>query len=909
MSPARPLIVVCLVVAAVFAQSPCEPGFEEGFGGIAGCDGPVNATAVFDDGTGPALYVTGDFLIAGSSAASRVARFRAGVWEPLGAGFDDVGRALVVHDDGSGPAIYCGGGFLNSGSTPVNGIARWSPATTSWIPVGGGFGGAAVKVWALTSWAPVLGGTPNLYAGGAFSTAGGAPALNIATWNGTIWSAMGSGYTGSGVVRAVKGWTNPSGVRELVIGGTMSSPLRRFVPGIGSNPVGSWVPILGLNNISLAVGPFGTLTYPALVAAIEVYDEGAGDRLFVGGAFDLAGGHVSTSIARWDGSIFSGLDYFGLVGFPAGLEQEGAVVNAMKTGDIGFGPELFIGGSSQWNSPQNYFARWNGSTLTPVAPQPSASALYKGFVRCLSVGDIGLGTSMFVGGLFDGVVDMQVGRIASYSGSGYGAIGVRPSGAVSAMRQFDDGAGAAVFAATTTGGYFRNSIVQKRDASGWTTVGAGFEGRVKSMASFDDGAGQKLYVANSDSPFPNCNCGVWCWNGLAWTLTPGSPTDVSALEVYDDGSGPALYACASFGPTNWSLWRFSGGVWIALGGQLSVGASGQSPINDFAVYDDGSGPRLFAAGIVTSASGVVLNYLGAWNGVQWSGLASPGGSPGIVNQYAGSKCLTLEVHDALDGRGPLLYFGGDFSDVGGVPATGLGTWDGTTLSAVAVPTGSQVSRLVSFNDGGGPALYLVREQLPISTTSLQFFEKRQGGVLSSLPSTVWASASQAPDLTGIKALAVIDEGTGPSLWSGGLFTHVGTKVSPYLARWHRLAPFTLTMSQPGGPLSISLDIGCGPPLGYYFSAYTLDPLNGSSPGAGYWRGLHLPVDDLLIQLSSGAAPFAGLLDAAGMSHFELPAGSLPPTLTGAILYGIAHGIHPTDSAGSGSTPVASLLIQ
>ena len=37
-----------------------------------------------------------------------------------------------------------------------------------------------------------------LYAGGAFSTAGGVQANNIARWNGTNWSVLGSGVSGGG---------------------------------------------------------------------------------------------------------------------------------------------------------------------------------------------------------------------------------------------------------------------------------------------------------------------------------------------------------------------------------------------------------------------------------------------------------------------------------------------------------------------------------------------------------------------------------------------------------------------------------------------------------------------------------------------------------------------------------------
>ena len=55
--------------------------------------------------------------------------------------------------------------------------------------------GGGSSVYALA----VSGST--LYAGGDFTTAGGAPANNIAAWNGSSWSALGSGMNALRVAR------------------------------------------------------------------------------------------------------------------------------------------------------------------------------------------------------------------------------------------------------------------------------------------------------------------------------------------------------------------------------------------------------------------------------------------------------------------------------------------------------------------------------------------------------------------------------------------------------------------------------------------------------------------------------------------------------------------------------------
>ena len=64
-------------------------------------------------------------------------------------------------------------------------IAKWNGST--WAALGSGTNGAVV---ALTA-----NGT-DIYAGGNFTTAGGAPANRIAKWDGSAWSPLGSGMDG-----------------------------------------------------------------------------------------------------------------------------------------------------------------------------------------------------------------------------------------------------------------------------------------------------------------------------------------------------------------------------------------------------------------------------------------------------------------------------------------------------------------------------------------------------------------------------------------------------------------------------------------------------------------------------------------------------------------------------------------
>lgn len=93
--------------------------------------------AVFDDGNGPALYVGGRFSSVGGITARGVARWNGTSWSRLGQGIADGGiGAMQVFDDGSGPALFVGGLFRTAGGTAANRIAKWDGA--SWSPLGSG---------------------------------------------------------------------------------------------------------------------------------------------------------------------------------------------------------------------------------------------------------------------------------------------------------------------------------------------------------------------------------------------------------------------------------------------------------------------------------------------------------------------------------------------------------------------------------------------------------------------------------------------------------------------------------------------------------------------------------------------------------------------------------------------------
>src|SRR5262245_65530576 len=65
------------------AEPTSAASWQRGFG-LPGADSVVYAFEVFDDGSGPSVYVGGDFHIAGSVAADGVARWTGARWEAVG---------------------------------------------------------------------------------------------------------------------------------------------------------------------------------------------------------------------------------------------------------------------------------------------------------------------------------------------------------------------------------------------------------------------------------------------------------------------------------------------------------------------------------------------------------------------------------------------------------------------------------------------------------------------------------------------------------------------------------------------------------------------------------------------------------------------------------------------------------
>jgi hypothetical protein len=705
------LLSLSLVIAAA---SPAHAQCAKWKGGFnaPGVDGdvyaPVAALAVYDDGTGPALYVGGNLESAGDSAVHNLAKWNGTAWSSdLGGGVGGTVRALTVFDDGTGPALYAAGSFLGAGGVTALNIARWNGS--SWSALGSGAGDSDSLFEGVNALAVYDDGSgPALYAGGLLSTAGGVAVSNIARWNGASWTALSTGIDG-------------------------------------------------------------------VVMALASFDDGSGPALYAGGYFDHAGGSSASAIAKWDGTTWSAL------GSGMGGGGGGPHVYALTVFDDGTGPSLFVAGhfDTAGGTSANAIAKWDGSAWSALGDGINGGSIYP-LISSLSVFDDGSGQALYACGIFATAGSISAQNIARWDGTSWTAlssgIGIYYTAlhVPSAMSVFDDGAGPALYVGgdfRSAGGMMTNHLARWR-SSAWSTVGPGngVNGQVNTLTAFDDGTGDALYAGGGFSSAGSTAANNLArWNGSAWSaVSSGTDGQVNALQVFDDGTGAALYAGGFFahagGVDVHNIARWNGTSWSALG----------SGVDNFVfaltVFDDGSGPALYAGGSFTTAGGIGVSHVAKWNGTIWSELGI--GPNGTVH--------VLAVYD--DGSGPALYAGGTFFQAGGRGASNFARWDGSTWSEAGGGVSGSVESMTVFDDGNGPGLYVGGSYMNAGSPGVRL---RGIGRWDGTTWTNLGSGLDSPAL-GLSTLTVFDDGKAAALYAGGQMSGMGGIPVNHVARWDGL---------------------------------------------------------------------------------------------------------------------------
>ncbi|HEV8113871.1 MAG TPA: hypothetical protein VGR31_13935 [Planctomycetota bacterium] len=582
---------------------------------------PVICLAVFDDGSGPALFAGGNFHSAGGAPASNVARWDGVAWSALGAGTDNAVVALHVHDDGSGLALIVGGIFEHAGGLLANNVAKWT--ASGWSTLGSGFFPfASVRALGVFD----AGTGPELYAGGSLVSSDGVAINNVGVFRAAHWRAVspgdGIGGIGSPVVNALIVHDDGSGP-GLYAGGLFESAGGTTSRGVAKWNGSSW------SALGSGVGGAGDE-----VRALAYLPSGPTPGLYAGGRLVSLG-----QIARWDGSNWS----------TVGGGVSGSQPNAVNALTI-LGGTLYVAGHFAMAGCNN-IAAWTGSNWSALG-----SGVGGGSVRALAVHDDGSGPAVFAGGDFTTAGGAAAASIARWRGSAWSPLSTGVSGPVRALAVFDDGGGAALYVGglfATAGGTPASNIA-KWDGSNWAPLGSGVDAEVDTLTVWDDGNGPALIAGGSFTSAGGASSvnHIARWNGVVWSSL-GSGLDGSAVVVrsYDAGvaGGASLFAGGRF--------HYAGGIAsarIAEYGRCAPGAPfcfGDGTVGPCPCGNEGATGR----GCQNSAStgGARLDS---------AGTTSP---DTLVLQVSGEMPTALTVFAQGDAAISPLHFGDGLRCVGG----------------------------------------------------------------------------------------------------------------------------------------------------------------------------------------------------------------------------------------------------
>jgi trimeric autotransporter adhesin len=647
-----------------------------------------------------------------------------------------LGTATVVHafDDGTGPALY-----VVERTSSTRQLMRLEGG--QWAPLGGDFNSDVISLQGFDD-----GTGKALYAAGTFTMAGGVPAMRIARFDGQTWSPLGSEIAG---------------------------------------------------------------TY---VASMAVFDDGTGPALYAGGLFGIAGGNPASNIARWDGQAWSPVG--------TGATFNGAILDLMVH-DAWYGQTLYAAGAFTHidGNPFNGVARWNGYSWSPLGTGPEMAQ--GDYVHSLVYYDDGTGPSLYAGGRFNRSVTSPYNCcVARWDGSSWSLVGGGfGNGTGVGLLAFDDGTGPALYA---SGAYMQAPGVHapvRWDGQTWSKVGEGTLGaaqqaNIVGLTVFNDGTGAILHgwaVRSSSSEFRT-------WDGSSWKpIGNGISNAPAALLAADLSGAPALYAAGHFAAAGGMIVNHIA-RWDPASGWSALGAGTNDHILALQLFDNGSGPHLYAGGSFASAGGVSARRIAKWDGQNWSPLAAGIGDP--ANTW-GDWIHALAVFD--DGTGPALYAGGDFQEASGTPATNIARWDGQMWTAVGTGTNGIIEALTVVEHAGGTVLY--------AAGSLTQAGGQPANHIAGWNGHTWTALGDGLDHR-VLTLTSFDDGTGPALYAGGMFAQAGGSPAARIARWdgQSWAPLGAGMNNTVLSLHV-LDEGAGPAL-YAGGHFTLA---GGTPASGIAR--------------------------------------------------------------------------
>ncbi|MBV6501848.1 MAG: hypothetical protein CJBNEKGG_04378 [Prosthecobacter sp.] len=529
-------------------------------------------------------------------------------------------------------AYYVGGSFSRLAGVAVQGIARVDKATGTVTPLGAGLTGGTLTVNAVA----VMGG--DVFIGGTFTAVDGLSASRVARWDGSAWSALGSGANGSVNAMAVLG-------SELFIGGTFSS-----VGGVSlTSRLAKWD---GTNWLAAGAG-FTSTSVPTGGLAV------AGGELFVG---------RGAQVQKWNGAAWSnvgpatdsisgiatqdGINIY-VVGGSTCRHWDGASWTTLKTFDefatevAMLGGDVYVGGQFT-----NYLERWDGSAWHIVG----GTGVDQYLTMVSQVGG-----AVFVSGDLTVTDGVKTQGLARWNGSTWSSIFEDLDGGLNG-----DGYSIVelngkiyVSGSFTTAGKIAASHVACYDKT--TNTWSALPGSQGGSLVAHDGELYACYWV--DQPLPPYPLTVAKWSGSAWVT-------IGNLEASLSGNmasiGGALYVFGDISTANGTpinhIAKWNGTTWSDAGAGITLNA------DSFVQSMCQAGGQLYASTFNDiSVSELQTSHILQWNGGAW--VTHTGNITPLVN------CMT-----AMDAD---LVIGGTFVSINGVPCDNhVARWNGSTWSAL-----------------------------------------------------------------------------------------------------------------------------------------------------------------------------------------------------------------------------------
>lgn len=608
--------------------------------------------------------------------------FASTMWDPDGGGPLD-------------PLMVVGGEFAMAGGwLPVNKIAAWDGS--EWSTFGSGIeaGSSSTVINSLVTL-----NDGSLVAAGDFTIAGGVSARRVARWDGTAWSAFGSGLTG--IVQAIA--VRPNG--DLIAVGNFSGQVMRW-DGVSWNLLGGGVTLNGPTYAVLALSN--------------------GD-VIIGGDFTMVNGQPATRVARWNETT-------GWSAMGSGLNRKVRALAALSNGDIVAGGEFLTGPrfAARWDGAawQSMGSNLNGFVLTlKVMPNgdliaggefsitnSSHIARWDGFswvalgagipalVKTLTLDGAG---GLYAGGGFVSAGGVTCNSIARWNGAAYTALGAGTNGPINDFLVLSNGDPVAVGNFASIAGV-EASHVGRRSAGAWSQIGAGIPGdNVYGLGLRANGdILAAVFDYNETVGVPGG--GAWAWNGAVWSEFGHMNHGVRAVAGLPNGEVVAGGEFTTAGGVSASrIARFSGSAWLPMEtGMVLTSSPAQTVVQSLGLLANGD---LLAGGRFDFAGSAQVNHVARWNGAIWSalGVGMAPESTSVVN-----KVLVLPNGEVIAG--------GLFVTAGGLTVNNVARWNGSVWSALGAGTNGEVQdvRLASNGDviasgsfttaGGNPANRIAR---------------------------------------------------------------------------------------------------------------------------------------------------------------------------------------------------------